>query len=252
MAVPSYAAEVGSRLAEVLSLYPDRKSAASVAGKSVDQLMAYVKGSNAAPFEVIVRLALDKGVNLNWIATGQGEREGGADFVFTNPDGSQTFIECKTTKSGDVSSFRSAQELEDDFVLVPRYDVKAAAGGGAVIHSEQIVDYLAFKTDWVRQTLRINPASLLLIEAMGDSMEDTISDGDLLLVNTAEPRIKDNAIYALSVNGDLIVKRIQRKLDGTLIVKSDNARYDPEEVPPHMTEQLRVIGQVIWHGGLVR
>lgn len=142
--------------------------------------------------------------------------------------------------------------LNNDFVFVPRYDIKASAGAGSEIHSEQIVDYLAFKADWVRQTLRITPSSLLLIEAMGDSMEVTISDGDLLLINTAEPRIKDNAIYALSINGDLVVKRIQRKIDGTLIVKSDNPRYDTEVVPPHLSEQLRVIGQVIWHGGLVR
>jgi len=135
---------------------------------------------------------------------------------------------------------------------VPRYDVRAAAGGGAVIHSEQIVDYLAFKADWVRSTLRLNPSWLLLIEAVGDSMEDTISDGDLLLVNTHEPRIKENAIYAISVNGSLLVKRIQLKLDGTLVVKSDNPRYDPEVVPPNEADQLRVIGQVVWHGGLVR
>ncbi len=83
-------------------------------------------------------------------------------------------------------------------------------------------------------------------------MEDTISDGDLLLVNTQEPRIKDNAIYAISVNGDLIVKRVQRRLDGTIMVMSDNPRYRPEEVPPHTADQLRVIGQVVWHGGLVR
>ncbi len=133
-----------------------------------------------------------------------------------------------------------------------RYNVQASAGNGSVIYSEQIVDYLAFKSDWVRGTLRLNPSWLLLLEAVGDSMEGTISDGDLLLINTHEPRVRDNAVYAINVKGNLLVKRVQVKLDGSLVVSSDNPRYAPETIPPVEAESLRVIGQVVWHGGLMR
>lgn len=71
-------------------------------------------------------------------------------------------------------------------------------------------------------------------------------------MNTHEPRIRENAIYAISVNGNLMVKRVQLRLDGTLVVMSDNPRYEAEVVTPNDANQLRVIGQVVWHGGLVR
>lgn len=43
-----------------------------MAGVSPDQLARYVKGQNAAPFEVLARLAGAKGVSLDWLATGRG------------------------------------------------------------------------------------------------------------------------------------------------------------------------------------
>lgn len=64
--------ELGSRLQLVLDHFPNRRSASSVAGISVDQLNAYVKGRNSPPFLVVARLALAAGVRLDWLATGEG------------------------------------------------------------------------------------------------------------------------------------------------------------------------------------
>lgn len=145
----------------------------------------------------------------------------------------------------------SADDLPDGFILLPRYEVQAAAGGGAVVHSEQVVDHLAFKRDWIVHRLRRNPTALILIEAIGDSMETTISDGDLLLVDTSEGQLRDNAIYALSMDGALLVKRLQRRMSGAVVVKSDNDRYEPEELTASEAEALRIVGQVVWHGGML-
>ena len=43
-----------------------------------------------------------------------------------------------------------------DFVYVPRYDVQASAGYGTLIESEQIVDHLAFKRDWLESDLSVD------------------------------------------------------------------------------------------------
>ncbi|WP_142849786.1 S24 family peptidase [Telmatospirillum sp. J64-1] len=246
-AVPTSSREVGTRLELVMAQVGSRKNAAEIAGKSEDMLTRYAQGKTDAPFSVVARLAQAAGFSLDWIATGRG-----APDAQPLAEGQLGVKVSEREQNSGIVTYKSASDLGDEYVLVPRYDVRASAGHGAVIHSEQVVDHLAFKAEWVRRQLRVNPSYLLLIEAMGDSMEETISDGDLLLVNTQEPRIKDNAIYALSVNGDLIVKRVQRRLDGTLLVKSDNPRYEPEELPPHLAGQLRVIGQVVWHGGLIR
>lgn len=136
----------------------------------------------------------------------------------------------------------------DDFVMVPRYDIHGSAGHGAVIHSEQIVDYLAFRAEWVRNALGVSQKDLALISVKGDSMEPTLSNEDLILIDIRMGRIEDNAIYVLQYNGDLLVKRIQRKLDGSVIVKSDNQRYEPEMLGPEVADRLIVVGRVVWSG----
>lgn len=138
--------------------------------------------------------------------------------------------------------------LSDEFVLVPRYEVAASAGGGATIHSEQIVDYLSFKSEWIRNIMGLSIKELALINVKGDSMEPTLSSDDLILVDLRERHIQENAIYVLRLNGSLLVKRIQQKLDGTVVVKGDNPIYEPEVLKSEAAGLLNVIGRVVWSG----
>lgn len=182
----------------------------------------------------LVRIAESENVSLDWLLRG------------LEP----------TRADDDVRSLQEApaiydvQSLPDGFVLLPKYEVRAAAGDGALVHSEQIVDHLAFKHDWIVRQLRRNPVYLILIEAMGNSMVPTIGDRDLLLVDTSDAQLRDNAIYALSLNGDVVVKRLERRMNGAVRVISDNRdNYDPYELGPDEADELRIIGQVVWHGG---
>lgn len=43
-------------------------------------------------------------------------------------------------------------------------------------------------------------------------------------------------------------KRLQRKFDGSVIIKSDNAVYDPEVISGDLVSSLNVVGRVIWCG----
>ncbi len=138
--------------------------------------------------------------------------------------------------------------VAEDFVMVPRYDVHGSAGHGSVVHSEQIVDYLAFRSDWVRNTLGVAHKDLALISVKGDSMEPTLSNGDLILVDTGARRIEDSAIYVLKNGSGLLVKRLQHKLDGTVIVKCDNARYESEIYSAEAAVAVVVVGRVVWAG----
>ena len=49
----------------------------------------------------------------------------------------------------------------------------------------------------------------------------------------------------------VIVKRIELKIDGSLLVKSDNPAYEPIELKGPSIADLRVIGKVVWSGGLI-
>ncbi len=135
-----------------------------------------------------------------------------------------------------------------DFVFVPKYDVSASAGHGSVVHSEQIVDHLAFKKVWIKSTLGCSEKDLALITVKGDSMEPTLSSEDLILVNLQRNQITDNAVYVLQYDGSLLVKRIQRLMNGSVIIKSDNPEYRTEELSADQVGLLRVLGVVVWYG----
>lgn len=136
----------------------------------------------------------------------------------------------------------------DGFVLVPRYDVHGSMGNGSVIHSEQIVDHLAFRAEWVRSALGASPEHLVLISAIGDSMEPTLRAGDLLLIDRSVTGVKHDSIYAFAVGDELRVKRVQRLYDGTLIVKSDNPGYASETLTPEQADKVSIVGRVVWTG----
>jgi phage repressor protein C with HTH and peptisase S24 domain len=76
----------------------------------------------------------------------------------------------------------------------------------------------------------------------------TLSEGDLILIDMSYQGVKDNAVYVLQLNGVLLVKRIQHKLDGSVIVKSDNIIYEPERIGSEAVDTLNVIGRVVWCG----
>lgn len=193
---------------------------------SIDRIKSLSSGrvSMFAPNE-IKALVQKLHVSPVWLATGEGEM----------------FHPSESKPAGQ--SF-----APEGFILVPHYEVQASAGHGALVHSDQIVDYLAFKADWVRNTLGVVQKDLALISVKGDSMEPTLSNEDLILVDMRKNRVEDNAIYVLQLDGTLLVKRIQRKLDGTLHVMSDNSRYQPEIVGADRSADLHVLGRVVWSG----
>ena len=117
-----------------------------------------------------------------------------------------------------------------------------------MLHSEQIIDYVTFKTAWLKIGLGISPQGAVLISVKGDSMEPTLSNGDLVLIDTTTSKIEDNAIYVINYDDALLVKRIQRKYDRSVIIMSDNKSYGDEAVQGDLVNQLQVIGRVVWCG----
>ncbi|WP_428429490.1 LexA family transcriptional regulator [Pararhizobium sp.] len=135
----------------------------------------------------------------------------------------------------------------DGYTLIPRLDVSASAGNGVIVYEENALDFLAFQTDWLRaRNIRAEFARILT--AKGDSMMETIHDGDALLIDTSINHFKDNAIYVLIYGSMVLVKRIHARMNGTVQLISDNPRYAPEEVTAGEVDQITVAGRVMWFG----
>lgn len=209
---------------------------AKATGMSSRIIGKYLIGASLPGMESLVAIAKAAGVRVDWLATGEGPK-------WRDQEG-----------NGQVEApaldYRQTPEMLDaeEFVLVPRYDVKASTGHGALVHSEQIVDHLAFRRNWVRG-MGLQADHLALITAKGDSMEPTIRQGYLLLVDLRQSQVKDDAIYVLRMDNILVAKRLQKLFTGEVKVISDNHAYDEQLVPAEKIDKLNIIGRVVWGGG---
>ncbi|WP_374831111.1 S24 family peptidase [Paenochrobactrum pullorum] len=100
------------------------------------------------------------------------------------------------------------------------------------------MDLLSFKESWLRG-ININPRYARVLIAKGDSMEPTIRDGDVLLVDTSITSVYDSAIYIVVYNGHTLVKRVNMLRNGSLMIISDNNHHPPEDVPLAEVPNLR-------------
>jgi phage repressor protein C with HTH and peptisase S24 domain len=82
-------------------------------------------------------------------------------------------------------------------------------------------------------------------------MTPTIRDGNTLLIDTTDRTFRNFGIYVIEINGQRLVKRVQRKHDGSLVLISDNQTYQPDTIDKHAAAGIVVIGRVVWSGGTV-
>lgn len=146
----------------------------------------------------------------------------------------------------------SAGVTSDKLVRVPRLDVGASAGPGALPGEEAAIGYMAFDERWVRQVTSGKAADLSMIKVQGDSMEPTLSDGDDLWVDTSDAggRLRDG-IYILRREDAVIVKRLAvNPLARSATIKSDNPAYP--DWPDCDLGTLDFVGRVVWSGRRIR
>lgn len=207
----------------LLGMFDSRVEASEVAGVTPEQLGRYLAGARGkggtakVPFDVLQRLALKKGVSLDWLATGEGQQQLGMDVAL---------------------------------VEVPVFDVTASSGPGSFIISEELRGKLAFSRAWLL-TLNIPLNNLAVMFNAGNSNAPAINHGDAMLIQRDVERLVGDAFYIVDSGGVLLVKELERRADGSVLLKSRNPEYAPQVVPKADVPSLVVSGQVVWAGGLV-
>ncbi len=98
----------------------------------------------------------------------------------------------------------------------------------------------------MRENLGRTGRGFASVRVAGDSMQPSLLHGDEIIIDRQVCRVDVSGIYVIALRGDLLVKRIQRKLDGSLVVKSDNPAYEPEVIDASSAEEFRVVGRLVW------
>ena len=133
-----------------------------------------------------------------------------------------------------------------DWVEVPRLDIGASAGPGAMPLSEMPVDAFRFSRRWLSEQ-GLAGAHLSAITVEGDSMEPLLRDGDEILVDRT-PRPFRDGVHVVRLGESLMVKRVASTGAGKLALLSQNLAYPPVEVA---AEDVEIIGRVVWKGGRI-
>jgi phage repressor protein C with HTH and peptisase S24 domain len=219
------------RLQTILAQWPSADRLARSMGVSPSAFRKWLKGEAEPSRERLVALARTSGVSVAWLAEGEGPEP---NFEASSPGRRQPNV------SPSAGTFDTTQ-----FVLLPR---KSAPAGEA---EASLSEFLALHQDWVRSVCGVEPDNLLLETASGESMDPTIRNGNIMLVDTADRDCRSLGIYLLEVGGDRLVRRVQRKHDGSLTLISDNATYEHDTLNKESAEVTEVIGRVVWSGGLL-
>jgi phage repressor protein C with HTH and peptisase S24 domain len=153
------------------------------------------------------------GVSLDWLATGEGY-----------------------------------SSLSSDQFRIPFFDVEASAGPGAFPPEYQNPAGIVAIPAGLLRHHKMTAADLCAIQTKGDSMEPTIRNGSLLIVDRSDRQVREG-IYVITRGEVLLVKRIQPRENNTFRLKSDNQQYEPEDVNlSDSTQNLHIFGRVIWSG----
>lgn len=223
--VPSTHFSVAERVAEMLEALGKDKSV-QVTDKSWKTLIRYATEGTEPPFSVVYALAQAVGRPISWVV---GTEVAGAPGLPA------------------VSGFNVGDDIHD-FTLVPRLGVSASAGHGLTALAEEITERLAFKTDWLRD-MGLSPAYCGLLTCSGDSQDPVIKDGALMLVDLRpDQQIRSGCYYIIVLEGDVLVKLVNRRIDGTIELISHNTIYPKEVIEAHQLDKLRIPGRVVWAG----
>lgn len=177
---------------------------------------ATMKNRNKIPFSNILDFCALKKISINWLLYNQ------------NPNSlidSTDRYWIKYYPQVNVSAGGGAYENEDDYekIELPEYFVNFLGG-------------------------EKNLKNIDAINVVGDSMEPTLNNDNIIFVDKSNTSISREGIYAFTTIHGLFVKRIQKRVDGKLDIISDNKDY-PKQVLG--SNEINVLGKVVSSYGMV-
>jgi phage repressor protein C with HTH and peptisase S24 domain len=100
---------------------------------------------------------------------------------------------------------------DPDFYEIPKVQLVLSAGMTGFQTVPEIYDgsKLSISKKWIERHGFI-PGRLIAICVKGDSMEPNLYEGDQVIINTADTRMEDGAVFAVNFEGQAVVKRLAR------------------------------------------
>ena len=132
-----------------------------------------------------------------------------------------------------------------DCITIDHIHINPSCGSGTIVLAEADVTPVKIGREIIKNIWNSKPEDLKIFKASGDSMQETITDNDLLLIDLSKTDYNNGGIFLLTINNDWYIKRLRLRLTGELDIISDNEKYPIETLKPETTKEIKVIGRVI-------
>lgn len=178
-------------------------------GISSGTVTTWVKGPNQTISGVnLMKAAKILGVNPDWLASGYGEMQSNL-----SPEAAE--LKVLTLDLAPVA---------------PDYPFRS----------------IKMNLDWIQSSIgRVSANDLSIISVPDDAMSPTLSRNDLLLIDRSVNTLNNDGIYLISTPAGPFLKRINKNLDGSLTIKSDNPSYTQEVIPNPTKSDIVITGRAI-------
>ena len=107
-------------------------------------------------------------------------------------------------------------------------------------NKKRAVGYVSFQESWFNGH-GLKPEYCLIVQILDHSMEPTIANHSMVLVDLSRYRRRQEHIYAIRIGNSLIVRRLTKSEDKWQII-SDH----PESKPAPFPSSAEVVGEVRW------
>lgn len=142
--------------------------------------------------------------------------------------------------------FTCGENTLPEIVFVPLVKAVPRAGAGGLETDGAATALYAFHSDFIKRK-QGTPETMRLFRVEGDSMEPTIAPNDLIMVNLNMADVRSGHIYLVRFEGELMIKRLERRPGGEVLIRSDNARYDDIAIKPDPEYiDFRIFGRMVW------
>lgn len=147
-------------------------------------------------------------------------------------------------RPGSVGRVEAAASNDPRFTLIPKVRLRLTAGiSGFEVEPEPFDGTTtAVSTEWIERH-GYKADKLIAVLVRGESMWPNYRDGDLIIVNTADQKLVDGAVYAINYDGEPVVKRLTKDA-GRWWLTSDN----PDQQRFYRRtcdESVQIIGRVV-------
>lgn len=172
----------------------------------------YWKGVRAWPVELLPRLAALLETTVAWLVGGEANR--------------------------------SAAPADSDLVPVDQIDLAYGLGGSFSDYQIER-EVLHFPRAWLQTITPTSPTELVFARGRGDSMQPTINDRDIVLLDRSQRSVREqDAMWALTIGEIAMIKRLRVRGERVMLL-SDNERVPADEA--HVDE-VNIVGRVIFIG----